>query len=59
LLAFLADIHKTGIAQDGEMMGDGRLGVTDLFNDLINREFTTTTHAHDSLAGVIGDGFGK
>ena len=59
LLAFLADVDETGIAQDGEMMRDGGLSEADFFNDLIDREFATTTRAHDLLARIVGDGFGK
>jgi hypothetical protein len=59
LLAFLANVHKTRIAQDGEMMGYGGLGEADFFNDLIDGKPAATALAHDSLAGVIGDGFGK
>jgi hypothetical protein len=40
-------------------MGDGGLRKADLLDDLIDREFTATAFAHDSLAGVVCDGFGK
>lgn len=36
LLAFFADVHQIGIAQDGEMVRNGGLREADLFDDFID-----------------------
>jgi len=59
LLAFFADVDEICVAQNSEMMRDGGLRKADLFNDLVDRQPATTALAHDLLAGVIGNGFGK
>jgi hypothetical protein len=35
------------------------LGEADLLNDLIDRKPAAAAFAHNFLAGIIGDGFGK
>jgi len=59
LFAFLANVDEARVAQDGEVMRNGWLGEADLFHDLVDRQPATTTLAHNSLACVICNGFGK
>jgi hypothetical protein len=59
LLAFFADVDQTRLAQDGKMMRDSGLGESNFFNDLIYRQPTAAALAHDFLAGLICNGFGK
>lgn len=59
LFAFFADMYQTGISQDGKVMGDGGLRKADLLDDFTDREFATTTLAHDFLARIVCNGFGK
>ena len=59
LLAFLAHIDQSRLAQNGEMMRDGGLRDVRLLDDLVDRERGAATQTHDLLAGLVGDGFGK
>jgi len=59
LLAFLPDVDQPCLAQNGEMMGDGRLRETNFFHDLVYRQPTAAALAHDLLTSLIGDSFGK
>lgn len=59
LLAFFADIDQARIAQDRQVMRDGRLRETNLLHDLVHRQPTATTLAHDLLASLVRNGFGK
>ena len=59
LLAFLSYLDQPSIAQDGQVMGNGRLGEAHLFHDLTHRKPAATTLAHDLLAGFIGNGLGE
>jgi hypothetical protein len=59
LLALLADVDKARVAQNGEVVRNGGLGEADFFHDFANRKPTATALAHDFLAGVVGNRFGK
>ena len=59
LLAFLAHIDQSRLAQNGKMMRDGGLSDVRLLDDLVDRERGAATQTHDLLAGLVGDGFGE
>jgi hypothetical protein len=59
LLAFLAHIDQPGLAQQSQVMGYGRLGDTQLLNDLIDRKPLATDQVHDFLASFVSQRFGK
>ena len=59
VLAFGAGIDEVGVAEDGEVMGDGGLADAYGFDDLSDVEAVAAAQTHDLLAGGIGEGFGK
>lgn len=59
LLAILAHIDQSRLAQNSEMMRDGGLRDVRLLNDLVDRERSAAAQTHDLLAGLVGDGFGE
>lgn len=59
LLAFFARLNQPCLAQNGKVMRNGRLGDVELFCQFAHRDLAATARAHDLLAGVVGDGFGK
>lgn len=59
LLTFFTDLDQVCVAQDRQVMGNGGLRETDLLHDLIHRQPAAATLAHDLLAGLVGNRFGK
>lgn len=59
LFAFFTNVNQSCIAQDRQVMRDGGLRETDFLHDLVHRQPATATLAHDLLAGLVGNGFGK
>ncbi len=59
LLTFLADVDQTSIAEDSQVVRDGGLGEPNLLNDLIDGQPATAALAHNLLAGLVGNCFGK
>ena len=52
-------MHQPGLAQDGQVVRDRRLGDVQLLNDLVDREPLAAAEFHDLLPGLVGQGFGE
>ena len=50
---------KVGIAQDGQVMGNGGLRYLELFHEFTDGERVAAAKLHDPLAGFVCQGFGK